>query len=68
MAPGVSRYMDRRGLELVRASLRFIRVMAVGSIVGKFICGLPLDVVPTSTLLPVLAGILVISAYKVWRH
>lgn len=68
MIVGISRYMDRRGLELVRANLRFVLVMAVGSIVGTFIGGLLLGIVPTSILLPLLAGILVISAYKVWRH
>lgn len=68
MIVGISCYMDRRGLELVRANMRFVPVMAVGSIVGTFIGGLLLDVMPTSILLPVLAGILVISTYKVSRH
>jgi uncharacterized protein len=42
--------------------------MAVGSIVGTFIGGLLLGLVPTSVLLPLLAAILVISAVKVWLH
>jgi hypothetical protein len=36
----------------------------VGTVVG----GLLLGVVPTAALLPVLAAILLWSAWKVWRH
>ena len=46
----------------------FLFVMAAGSIVGTFIGGLLLGIVPTYVLLPLLAAILVISAVKVWRH
>jgi uncharacterized membrane protein YfcA len=42
--------------------------MASGSIVGTFIGGLLLGVVPSAFLLPALAVILVISAVKVWKH
>lgn len=42
--------------------------MAAGSIVGAFIGGQLLGVVPASLLLPGLALILVISAVKVWKH
>lgn len=43
-------------------------VMAMGSIVGTFIGGLLLGVVPSLVLLPLLAAILIISAMKVWWH
>ena len=43
-------------------------VMALGSIVGTFIGGLLLGVVPSAVLLPLLAAILVVSAIKVWQH
>ena len=46
----------------------FVLVMAAGSIVGAFIGGLLLGVVPDAALLPALAAILLISAIKVWRH
>jgi uncharacterized protein len=46
----------------------FLLVMAVGSIVGAFIGGLLLGVVPDAVLLPALAVILLVSAVKVWRH
>jgi uncharacterized protein len=46
----------------------FHLVMAAGSIVGTFIGGMLLGIVPSKLLLPVLAAILLVSAAKVWRH
>ena len=43
-------------------------IMAIGSLVGAYIGGRLLGIVPTSILLPLLAIILVVSAVKVWRH
>jgi uncharacterized membrane protein YfcA len=42
--------------------------MAAGSIVGTFIGGLLLGIVPNGVLLPMLAAILLISAVRIWRH
>jgi len=42
--------------------------MAAGSIVGSYLGGRLLGIVPTPVLLPLLAAILLISAIKVWRH
>jgi uncharacterized membrane protein YfcA len=42
--------------------------MAVGSIIGTFIGGLLLGIVPNGLLLPLLAVILIVSAWKVWHH
>jgi uncharacterized membrane protein YfcA len=42
--------------------------MAAGSVVGTFIGGRLLGLVPNYILLPVLAALLVLSAVKVWRH
>jgi uncharacterized membrane protein YfcA len=42
--------------------------MAGGSIVGTFIGGHLLRLVPNYILLPMLAALLLISAVKVWRH
>jgi uncharacterized membrane protein YfcA len=42
--------------------------MAAGSVVGSFIGGRLLGIVPTPVLLPLLAAILFASAVKVWRH
>lgn len=46
----------------------FLLVMAAGSILGVFIGGQLLGIVPSAVLLPGLALILVISAIKEWRH
>jgi uncharacterized membrane protein YfcA len=43
-------------------------VMAAGSIAGSLVGALLLGIVPGFVLLPALAAILLISAYKVWRH
>ncbi|OQP84473.1 hypothetical protein BTR14_19015 [Rhizobium rhizosphaerae] len=53
----------------LRSSNRmFLLVMAAGSILGVFIGGQLLGIVPSAVLLPGLALILVISAIKEWRH
>jgi uncharacterized membrane protein YfcA len=46
----------------------FLLVMAAGAIVGTFIGGLLLGLVPNYVLLPLLAALLLISAVKVCRH
>jgi uncharacterized membrane protein YfcA len=51
-----------------RENWLFLLVMAAGSIIGTFIGGLLLGVVPNAILLPFLAALLVISSVKVWRH
>ena len=47
---------------------RFVLIMALGLLVGSFIGGQLLGLVPTPILLPLLALILMLSAFKVWRH
>jgi uncharacterized membrane protein YfcA len=47
---------------------RFVLVMAAGSILGSFIGGRLLGLVPNAVLLPLLVVILVLSALKVWKH
>jgi uncharacterized protein len=42
--------------------------MAAGSIVGSFVGGQLLGLIPTTVLVPLLAAILIISSVKVWRH
>lgn len=68
MIMGFARYSLDQSFSVIREQWRFLLVMAVGSILGAFIGGQLLGVIPTSVLLPLLAGILVISAYKVWHH
>ena len=47
---------------------RFVLVMVAGSILGSFIGGRLLGLIPNAYLLPLLAVILVLSAVKVWKH
>ncbi len=68
MIVGSTRYSRDRSFAVLGQNRRFVLVMAVGSIVGSFIGGQLLGLVPTPVLLPLLAGILMISAVKVWRH
>ena len=46
----------------------FVLVMAAGSVLGTFLGGRLLGIVPTSILMPLLAAILIYSAMQVWRH
>ena len=51
-----------------KSFILIVVVMAVGSLVGAFIGGNLLGLIPSVVLLPMLAVILLISAVKVWRH
>lgn len=68
MLVGFARYSRDSTFAVLRRNLRFVLVMAAGSIGGSFIGAKLLDVVPSAILLPALAVILLISAVKVWRH
>jgi len=68
MLVGFARYSQDKSFAVIGKNKLFILIMAVGSIVGAFIGGRLLGVVPDTILLPALALILLISAYKVWTH
>jgi uncharacterized membrane protein YfcA len=68
MLVGFARYSRDSTFAVLGRNLRFVVVMAAGSIVGSFIGAKLLGIVPSSVLLPALAAILLISAVKVWRH
>ena len=68
MLVGFARYSQDRSFAVLGQNRGFVLVMAAGSIVGSFVGGQLLGVVPTPALLPLLALILVLSAFKVWRH
>ena len=68
MLVGFARYSQDQSFTVLGRNRHFVMVMAAGSVVGSFIGGLLLGVVPSATLLPILAVILVISAVKVWQH
>lgn len=68
MLVGFRRYSRDQSFEVIRSERRFLILMAAGSLAGAFVGAQLLGVVPAQLLLPMLAGILVISAVKVWRH
>ncbi|WP_431281612.1 TSUP family transporter [Humitalea sp. 24SJ18S-53] len=68
MIVGFTRYSRDRSFAVLGRNRRFILVMAAGSVLGTFIGGQLLGLVPTPVLLPLLAAILLMSAVKVWRH
>jgi uncharacterized protein len=68
MLVGFARYSRDRSFVVLSENNRFVLVMAAGSIVGSFVGGRLLGLVPNGVLLPLLAIILVLSAVKVWRH
>jgi len=68
MLVGFTRYSRDQGFAVLGQNRGFLLVMAAGSIVGTFIGGQLLGLVPTYILLPLLAAGLVISAVKIWRQ
>lgn len=68
MIAAFARYSRDQSFAVLGRNRAFVVVMAGGSIVGTFIGGQLLGIVPSQVLLPLLAGILVISALKIWRH
>jgi len=68
MIVGFTRYSRDQSFSIIRAQRPFILLMAVGSVLGTFIGGQLLGLIPTTYLLPLLAAILLVSSVKVWRH
>ncbi|WP_426036385.1 TSUP family transporter [Cypionkella sp. TWP1-2-1b2] len=68
MLVGFARYSRDQSFTVLRRNMVFVAVMALGSILGTFIGGHLLGVVPSTLLLPALAIILLISSIKIWRH
>ena len=68
MLVGFARYSRDTNFVVIGQYHRFVLVMAAGSIVGSLVGGHLLGLMPNSVLLPLLAVILVLSAFKVWRH
>ncbi|MBY3382672.1 sulfite exporter TauE/SafE family protein [Rhizobium laguerreae] len=68
MLVGFTRYSRDQSFSVLGRNKTFLLVMASGSIVGTFVGGLLLGIVPNAFLLPALAAILLTLAVKVWRH
>jgi uncharacterized membrane protein YfcA len=68
MIVGFARYSRDSSFSVIARNRTFVLVMAAGSIVGTFIGGHLLGLVPDAVLLPILSVILLVSSWKVWRH
>jgi uncharacterized protein len=68
MLVGFARYSRDSSFAALGRNKSFVLCMAAGSLMGASIGGYMLGVVPSRVLLPVLAAILIASAFKVWRH
>lgn len=68
MLVGFARYSQDQSFKIIRNEWKFVLLMAIGSIIGVYIGGKLLGMVPPELLLPLLAIILVLSAFKVWKH
>lgn len=68
MLVGFTRYSRDQSFTVLGRNRAFLLIMAAGSILGTFIGGRLLGIVPHGVLLPGLAAILLISAWKVWTH
>jgi uncharacterized membrane protein YfcA len=68
MLVAFTRYSRDRSFAVLGRNRTFMLVMAAGSILGTYVGGHLLGLVPNAVLLPGLAAILLISAVKVWQH
>mgnify|MGYP006296339841 FL=1 len=68
MLMGFARYSRDRSFAVLGRNRAFLLWMVAGSILGVFLGGLLLGIVPDRVLLPLLAVLLVFSVIKVWQH
>ncbi|AWC20866.1 Sulfite exporter TauE/SafE [Aminobacter sp. MSH1] len=68
MIVGFARYSRDQSFQVLGRNQSFLLFMAMGSIVGTFTGGQLIGIVPDTVLLPGLAAILLVSAWKVWGH
>lgn len=68
MLVGFARYSRDRSFAVLAQHKAFLLWIAVGSILGTFIGALLLGYTSPAILIPLLTLILLVSAFKVWRH
>ena len=68
MLVAFARYSRDQSFAVLAANRSFLIAMAAGSVVGTVAGGLLLGIVPSIVLIPLLAGLLLLSAVKVWQH
>lgn len=64
MIVGFARYSRDRSFFVLKENKRFCLTLAAGSILGVFIGAQLLEIAPNGVLIPLLAGILILSALK----
>lgn len=67
MLVAFARYSRDQSFQILRTNTKFVMTMAAGSALGTIMGALLLGVVPDAVLIPLLVGILLLSAVKVWR-
>jgi len=68
MLVSFTRYSRDRSFSVLGANKPFLFIMAAGSLAGTWIGGRLLGVVSETVLIPMLVLLLVLSAFKVWKH
>jgi hypothetical protein len=68
MLVGFLRYSQNQSFVVIRKQWQFMLFMATGSIIGTYLGSLLLGVFPTQLLLALLSYLLVLSAWKIWKH
>ena len=68
MLVGFARYSRDQSFVVLRRNGPFVFSMAAGSVLGTFVGGRLLGVIPEAIILPMLGVILLLSALKTWRH
>lgn len=68
MLVGFARYSRDGSFDVLKSNLLLFWIMVAGSIVGTFVGGRLLGMVPSEVLLPLLAVILLISSWRMWQH
>lgn len=68
MLVGFARYSRDSSFSVLTRHRRFVTTMMLGSLAGTLIGGALVGVVSSAVLVPLLAGLLALSAAKVWRH
>jgi len=68
MLTAFTRYSRDKSFVVLGQYRHFVMIMAAGSLVGSFLGGRLLGLVPDAVLLPLLSLLLLLSSIKVWRH
>lgn len=68
MIVAFGRYSQDASFTVLSVNRRFVLTMAAGSVAGSLIGAALVGIVPDAVLIPALSAILLISAWKVWRH